>query len=153
MIGKLYTVTVGNETHSAVPNTLIEIASDAIVPTFVERLWVGQSTFDTSENLNIHVQRVTTTGTADTPTPEPLSIGDVYQGVVKTNHTIEPTYTGSTEVLIQGFNVLSGFLWTPASDDEVILVTAADLLGMKLADNAPSTAMFFSYGVTLREIN
>ena len=152
MIGKLYAVAIGNEAHSAVPNTLIEILADAVTPTFIERLYVGQNGFDTSENLEVTVGRIDTTGTGTATIPEPFSLGDVYQGVVETEATIEPTYTTAADLIIQAFNVLSGFLWTPANDDEVILVPALGLVGMKLSNEAPSTAMDFAYGCTLREI-
>lgn len=151
MIGRMYTIGIGSQAQTAA-KTLIEIASPADAVTLIERLWLKQTSFDTSENLGILVQRVTTTGTGTSTTPEPLSVGDAaYGGTVKTNMTAEPTYTAGTEVLEDGFNVLSGFLWTPASDDEVITVSPSALIGFSL-DVAPSASMNFSYGATIREI-
>ena len=132
--------------------TLIEILSAADSVTLIERLWIKQTSFDTSENLGVKVQRVTTTGTATATVPEPLQAGDTaFGGTVETNSTIEPSYTAGTEVLEDGFNVLSGFLWTPASDDEVIAVSPSTLIGFSL-DVSPSASMNFSYGCTIREI-
>ena len=151
MQGRLYTVAIGSQAQTAA-KTLIEILSAADSVTLVERLSLGQTSFDTSENLGILVQRITTTGTGTATTPEPLAVGDAaFGGVVETNSTIEPTYTAGTEILESGFNVLSGFLWTPASDDEVIVVSPSALVGFSL-DVAPSASMNFSYGCTLREI-
>ena len=154
MIGKLYTMTVGADAMAAVPLTMLEITADAIVPSLIERWWVSQQGFDTSENLEVTIGRIDTLGTGTTTiVPQPLSPGDTYQGVSAYSHTIEPTYNATGTLLIQGFNVLSGFLWTPASDDEVMLVTAATLIGMKLTTEAPSTSMDFAYGCTIREMN
>jgi len=47
--------------------------------------------------------------------------------------------------------VLSGYIWTPANDDEIIVISPGDIIGMNL-DVAPSVPMDFSYGMTLREI-
>jgi len=151
MIGRLYAVAVGAEAQTAA-KTLIEVAaaSDSVV--LVERAYISQSSFDTSENLAARIQRVTTTGTGTSYTPPPLQVGDAaFGGTVETNSTIEPTYTSSTELVEQGFNVLSGWLWTPANDDEVIVLSPSGLVGIRL-DVAPSASMNFHYGCTIREI-
>ena len=151
MIGRLYAVAVGGEAQTAA-KTLMEIASAADSVTLLERAYISQSSFDTSENLAAKVQRVTTTGTGTSHTPRPLQSGDAaFGGTVETNSTIEPTYTASTELVEQGFNVLSGWLWTPANDDEVICLSPSALVGIML-DVAPSASMNFHYGCTIREI-
>jgi hypothetical protein len=151
MIGRLYTVSIGSQAQTTA-KTLIEVASAADSVTLIERMWIKQTSFDTSENLGTKTQRITTTGTGTATTPEPLQAGDAaFGGVVKTNMTVEPTYTAGTEVIEDGFNVLSGYLWTPANDDEVITVSPSALIGLNL-DVAPSASMNFSYGCTLREI-
>jgi hypothetical protein len=147
----MYTVAIGSQAQTAA-KTLIEVASAADSVTLIERLSLGQTSFDTSENLGVKVQRITTTGTGTATVPEPMQVGAAaFGGVVETNSTIEPTYTAATEILESGFNVLSGFLWTPASDDEVIVISPSALCGFAL-DVAPSASMDFSYGCTLREI-
>lgn len=151
MIGRMYTIAIGSQAQTAA-KTLIEIASPSDAVTLVERLYIFQTSFDTSENLGTKFQRITTTGTGTASVPEPKQVGDAaYGGTVETNSTIEPTYTAATELLECGFNVLSGFLWTPANDDEVIAISPAALAGMNL-DVAPSASMNFSYGCTIREI-
>lgn len=150
MIGRLYTVAIGSQAQTAA-KTLIEVASAADSVTTIERLWIKQTSFDTSENLGVKCEDVTTTGTGTATTPVPLQTGDAaLGGTVKTNLTIEPTYSASV-YLEDGFNVLSGYLWTPASDDEVIVISPSQLAGFSL-DVAPSASMNFSYGATLREI-
>jgi len=151
MIGRLYTVAIGSQAQTTAL-TLIEVASAADSVTLIERIRIGQTSFDTSENLGTKTQRVTTTGTGTATTPEPKQVGDAaFGGTVKTNMSAEPTYTAGTEILEDGFNVLSGYLWTPASDDEVIVLSPSALVGINL-DVAPSASMNFSYGCTLREI-
>jgi len=151
MIGRLYTVAIASQAQTA-SKTLIEVASAADSVTLVERIWITQTSFDTSENLGSTTQRITTTGTGTATTPEPLQVGDsAFGGVVETNATIEPSYTAGTEILQLGFNVLSGLLWTPANDDEIITVSPSALVGINL-DVAPSASMNFSYGCTIREI-
>lgn len=151
MIGRLYAVSIAAQAQTAA-KTLVEVTSAATKVTLVERMWVTQSTFDTSENLSVKVQRITTTGTGTATTPVPMSVGDsAFAGAVETNSTVEPTYTASTVLLNQGFNVLSGFLWTPASDDEIISLAPSALVGLML-NTAPSASMSFDYGCTIREV-
>jgi len=150
MIGRLYSLAIGAQAQTAA-KTLIEIASAADSVTILERAYISQSSFDTSENLAAKVEDITTTGTGTASTPNPNQEGDAaFGGVVETNSTIEPTYSG-TVFIEQGFNVLSGWLWTPANDDEVIVIAPSQLVGVML-DVAPSGSMNFHYGCTLREI-
>lgn len=150
MIGRLYSVAIGSQAQTT-SKTLVEITSASDSVTLVERLWIKQTSFDTSENLGTKFEDVTTSGTGTATTPRPLQEGDAaYGGTVETNLTAEPTYSG-TILLEDGFNVLSGYLWTPASDDEVICISPSQISGMNL-DVAPSASMNFSYGCTIREI-
>jgi len=150
MIGREYTVAIGAQAQTAA-KTLIEILSAADSVTLLERISVTQSSFDTSENLNIKIEDITTTGTGTATTPNPYSEGDsAFGGVVETNATIEPTYSGVV-LWEEGFNVLSGYLWTPANDDEGFVISPSQLIGVRL-DVAPSASMNFSYGCVLREM-
>ena len=150
MIGRMYSVAIGSQAQTTA-KTLIEVTGAADSVTIIERLWLKQTSFDTSENLGIKLEDVTTSGTGTATTPNPLQEGDAaFGGTVETNSTVEPTYSG-TVLLEDGFNVLSGYLWTPASDDEVIVISPSQIQGFSL-DVAPSASMNFSYGCTLREI-
>ncbi len=151
MMGRLYSVTVGNEAQTTA-KTLLEVAAAADLLVTLERMWISQSSFDTSENLNAKVEDVTTTGTGSAfTTPVPLQTSDTAATLTaKTNFTIEPIYSALI-YLSQGFNVLSGWLWTPANDDEVITISPSQIAGIRL-DVAPSGSMDFSYGMIVREI-
>lgn len=149
MIGRIYTVAIGGQAQTTA-KTLMEIASAADSVTFVERVYMGQSSFDTSENLAMKIEDISTTGTGTATTPNPKQTGDAaFGGTVETNSTIEPTYSGTVYDEIP-FNVLSGALWTPGSDDEPHCISPSQLLGIML-DVAPSASMNFHYGCTLRE--
>jgi hypothetical protein len=151
MIGNVYTLAVGAEAQTTA-KTLMEIAAPADAVVTIERMYIKQSSFDTSENLAAKVQRITTTGTGTAHVPRPLESGNAaFGGTCKTNMSVEPTYTGSKELLEDGFNVLSGWLWTPANDDEIIALSPSALVGIML-DVAPSASMDFHYGATIREI-
>lgn len=151
MIGRQYAIAIAGEAQTAA-KTLLEIAAPADAVVTLERAYISQSSFDTSENLAARIARVTTTGTGTAHTPRPLQAGDAaYGGTVKTNLTAESTYTANAEIIEQGFNVLSGFLWTPANDDEIITLSPSALVGMRL-HVAPSASMNFHYGATIREI-
>ncbi len=150
MIGRLYSTSIGDEAHTAA-DTLVELAAAADMVCLIERMWISQSSFDTSENLGAKVEDITTTGTGSANTPTPFQTGDAAAtATAKTNITVEPTYSGVVYIE-QGFNVLSGWLWTPASDDEVIVISPSQLVGMML-NVAPSASMNFSYGMTFREV-
>lgn len=151
MIGNLYYIAIGAQAQTAA-KTLIEVASGAAVVTTLERAYISQNSFDTSENLGAKIQLITTTGTGTTTTAVPSQASTAAAaGTQKTNDTVEPTYTANKVLVQQGFNVLSGFLWTPANDDEVIALAPSGLLGIML-DVAPSASMNFSYGCTFRQI-
>lgn len=151
MIGNVYVIAIGAQAKTAA-NTLIEVASPSTAVTILERAYISQNSFDTSENLGCKIQLITTTGTGTTTTAVPTQSGTAAAGgTQKTNDTIEPTYTANKVLYQGGFNVLSGFLWTPANDDEVFSLAPSGLLGIML-DVAPSASMNFSYGCTFRQI-
>lgn len=151
MIGRMYGVGIASQAQTAA-KTLVEVAAPADSVVFIERAYIKQTSFDTSENLGSTFQRISSSGTGTATTPRPLQSGDAaYGGTVETNATIEPTYDAAGVLVEEGFNVLSGLLWTPANDDEVMVISPSLLWGMNL-DVAPSASMNFSYGVTIREI-
>lgn len=151
MIGSLYTLTDSSQDYSTAI-TMLELVAPANGVALLERIWIKQTSFDTSENIGTTTQRITTTGTGAATVLEPLMVAQAaYSGTGKVLFTIEPTYTADTMILEDGFNVLSGYLWTPANDDEIIVVEPGGLIGTNL-DVAPSTGMNFSYGYTVREI-
>ena len=55
MQGRMYTVAIGSQAQTAA-KTLIEVASAADSVTLIERIWIKQTSFDTSENLGTKTQ-------------------------------------------------------------------------------------------------
>jgi len=150
MIGQTYKVAIGSQAQTAA-KTLIEVAapSDAVVT--LEKIHIGQTSFDTAENLGMKVEDITTTGTGTAITPRPTMEGaSAFGGVVETNSSVEPTYSG-TVFEEEGFNVLSGLKWSAVNDEDIIAISPSQLIGVML-DVAPSASMNFSYGCTIREI-
>jgi hypothetical protein len=87
MIGRMYGFGISAQAQTTA-KTLMEIASAADGVTILERANIGQSSFDTSENMSAKIQRVTTTGTGTTSTTSvaPFQVGDAaFGGVVETN--------------------------------------------------------------------
>ena len=150
MIGRLYTLSVANQAQTAAV-TLMEITCPADAIATIERIYITQSSFDTSESLGSTTQRVTTAGTGTATTLRPVEVGSPAAGVTAaTNMSAEPTYDANGILLELGFNVLSGLLWTPANEDELLVLSPSGIVGINL-DVAPSGTMNFSYGCTVRE--
>ena len=151
MIGRIYKLAIGAQAQTAA-KCLMEIGAPADGVVFLERASITQSSFDTSENLAAKIEDVTTTGTGtdSSASVNPVQEGDAaFGGTFETNSTVDPTYSG--EVLLeQGFNCLSGFLWTPASDDEVIAISPSGLIGIQL--DVAISSMNLHYGCTIRVI-
>lgn len=151
MIGHLYTTSIGSQAQTAA-KTLIEIAAPADAVVLVERLSIKQTSFDTSENLGTKVARIDTTGTGTATTPEPFQVGNPAAGsTVKTDHTIEPTYTSGAVLVERGFNLLAGFHWFVRSDDDYIVISPSGLLGLAI-DVAPTGSTSMHYALSYREV-
>jgi len=158
-----FTVDTGTEVctsngHPFADGDLVTVSSTTTLPspllasTLYEIRDATNSTFKLAATAGGPAIDLTTTGTGTATTPRPLQSGDAaYGGTVETNSTIEPTYDANGILVEEGFNVLSGLTWTPANDDEVLVLSPSALLGVNL-DVAPSASMNFSYGATLREI-
>jgi len=150
MIGMLYSIAIGSQAATAA-KALIEVTVPADAVCLIERESITQTSFDTSENLGTRTIDVATGGTGTSTTLHPLQAGFPTSGITaETNATIPPIY-GTPVWIESGFNVLSGFLWTPANDDEVIVISPSQLAAMDL-DVTPSGSMDLSYSMTVREI-
>ena len=152
-IGQIYRINVENEQHSAA-NTLMQVQSPSDAVTIIERVSIGQRSVDTAEQLSGKIQRIATAGAGTAHTPTKTQEGfAAYGGTVTVNVTGSPLpdYTGGDLLYTESFNNLSGFLWTPASDDEVIVIKPSGILGVALT-HAPIAATNFDYGATIREV-
>lgn len=153
-IGRVY-IGAGQLTSfgATAPKTIFEVTSAAALVTTIERISITQETQDTSENVSMKLQRMSIAGTgSSTITCAKVSLGDsAFSGTVKSGPTAEGTYTASTVLYQAGYNVLSGFLWTPANDDEVFVIPPSGIVGC-LHNTALASAATFDFEVTVREI-
>jgi len=107
-------VLIGSQsTAASITDTNLEIASGTASLIRVNRLRTSQSTHKTSEQYDLQVQRVTTTGTGTSTTPlikEPSSaaLGAARIGTCKTADSVEPSYTASTVLVQAAVNSLTG---------------------------------------------
>ena len=151
MIGNIYSASVANEATTGT-GTLMTVEAPATAVNLVERVYITQSNIDSSENIGSTMQIHSADGTGTANTPHPLMAGQAaYGGTCQTNHTIEPTYTAGGVAWEQGWNLLSGLLWTPATDDEIITCSPSAGYGVNI-DVAPAGSTNMSYGMTVREI-
>lgn len=76
-----------------------------------------------ADNVVLHTaQRVTAAGTATAVTPTKLDPADAASDTVAgENHTVEPTYTASEEVLEVALNTRATFRWVAAPGYEIVI--------------------------------
>ena len=156
MIGILYSGSVGFPVDSA--RSLLGLVgtwfSQVIL---VERMWVSQTSFDQPQMLGLQVKQgdVGGSGTWENSISGKRlnpALGSSEELLSTADASVEPVYTGN--ILIEtSFDVVEGWMWTPANDDEVIVITASadSHIGLKL-ETAPSQSMDFIVGLTWREI-
>lgn len=153
MIGRLYSFATATAAISAAQD-LMELGAPADAVCLIERMYIGNSDFNTSENVSATCGlSASGTGTDEVAAGNivPLQAGDAaFAGTFESNHSIDGIPTANSIFVNQGFNVLSGWLWTPASDDEVITLSPSAVAIVRIA-TAP-TSMTLNYGMTFREI-
>lgn len=152
MIGRPYGLLIESQSQSSA-KTVMEFGAASDVVMLLMRAHIGQDSVDSSENTSTAIQRVTTsgTGTDSSASVAPLNPGDTaYSGTCETNSTIEPTYTANRVLAGSAWNLLSGFLWTPANDDEIITMAPSGIIGINL--NVAITTANLTYGATVHEI-
>ena len=150
MIGNFYWVAIAAQSQSGV-KTLIELGTTANIITFIERITLGQSSIDVSEQLSCKVQHATASGTGTATTPHKSEATPSAVGTCETNSSVEPTYAAGKVWLNEPFNILQSFKWTPSSDEEIIIIPPSLFCGIML-NTAPSEAMLFDYGCSFRQI-
>lgn len=100
-------------TAASITDTDLEIVAGTAALIEIDRIRVGQDTHKTSEQFTLQGQRITTTGTGTSTTPQldevqSAALGAARIGTCKTVDTVEPTYTASTINLQAKVNSLTG---------------------------------------------
>ncbi len=146
---RVYSV-VMNQISVSAAKTLISVVAPSTAIVVLLRAWITQDASETSEQLPILIQRGSAIGTGTAATPDKFEPGDpVAASTVKTNLTVEPTYTGNPFVN-ESFNVLNGFLYVPMPEERIILPPSG-VVGMRLDAN-PAAALTMSAGFVFGEI-
>lgn len=149
MIGHIYAVDAQQANISAA-SRLLQFTAAAAVVSLIERAYITQSNVTTSEQLEGQLARYATAGAGGTAvTPRPLNPST--PAAVTT--VVEGPGAGTTATVLWtlGFNSLIGMLWTPANDDEVIVLGGSDVAQLELTA-AGATGANLRFGATIREI-
>lgn len=150
-IGRLVYASAQSDANTGAGTEMLLTAGAGAV--FVlERAAISQTSQDTSEQAEGSIRSFAIGSTGGDAVTE---VATDSTATVSTAVTVEGTIAiteGSsteTEYYTQGWNLLSGFLWTPASDDEAILV---DLSGtLDIAIPTTQTSLVWDCSVTFRE--
>ncbi len=135
--------------------TLFYIETHATKPIEIYSCKVDCTNEDTSEQIHLELNRISSLGTptATTDVPKPTEeSSSAYGGVCKVNVTAsEPTYDDISDAIAQGgTNKLGGWEYAPMPEERVI-VGAADDVGLSLVD-AVANSSTLSFEITFREI-
>ena len=151
MIGRMVMASDTSDANTgAGTEMLLTAAAGAVF--ILERAAISQTSQSTSEQAEASIRKFAIGSTGGDAVVEVTSDSTAtISTVVTIEGTIAITEGSSTENVYyrQGWNVLSGFLWTPASDDEGIL---ADLAGtIDIAIPTTQTSLTWDVSVTFRE--
>lgn len=159
MLGRLYYCADQSDSNTGNGTEMLVVAATGTI-LFCERAAISQSTKDTSEQMEASLRSFATASSGGDPVTEvPADANDVAASFTATVEGAMAITEGSgTETVFyrQGFNILSGFLWTPANDDEVILINTSTIGGVDTLDlvlpTTADTAVVWSCHLSIREL-
>lgn len=154
-MARVYTVSMDAVAVSAAQD-LFTLLCSSTVPIEVHSVNLDQKTLTSWEARDITFKRVPSavTVTAGTSiTPRPMLPNDTASVVTATiNNTTLATSSGTiTTLLASDFNVLNGFYWSPAGQDDRIVLAPSSAFCVRLGNN-PSASMTVSGSVTFSEL-
>ena len=124
----------GSQTLTTSATTALGVTSNTST---VQRNWVYELTFGNvgtpADQVSIiTVQRVTAPGTATSVTPTRLDLADrEAQAVAGENHSSEPTYTSTEELMEVPLNHRATFRWVAPPNGEIVCpATSGDGIGI-----------------------
>jgi len=127
--------------------TVMQLTAAATHVVEILRMWVTQESSTASAQTAVSVVRQTDAGTMTAITEvEHASAGPADATAFRTA-TVEPTTTDT--ILIEGFNVLNGWLYLPVPEER-IWIPPSGSVGLKFPDVPPSVT--YNYGITWREV-
>jgi hypothetical protein len=113
----------GNQTLTTGAESALSVGSNASTAqrNKIFELWIANEGVP-ADNLVIHtVQRCSALGTSTAVTPTKLDPADrAAQAAAGENHTVEPTYTASEELLEIPLNTRATYRWVAAPGGEIV---------------------------------
>lgn len=146
-------IVIGSQsTAASTTDTNIEITAASTKLVRIVRMRSTQVTHKTSEQYQIFLQRVTTTGTGTAYTPllkEPNSGAVGFSAEVASS--VEPTYTASTILVQAAVNSLAGrdIVYPPGME---IYIAPSALMGMYVTTPSGTTTATYVFEMELEEI-
>lgn len=146
---RVYTVSLDGVSVSAA-KSLIRLSAPSSMVLVILRAWLEQQAVETSEQLEVLLQRASTNGTGSASVPEKHEVGDpVATATAVDNLTVEPTLTAKPLVR-DSFNVLNGWVYVPVPEERIWIPPSGRLV-LKL-NNAPAAALTMTAGITFGEV-
>jgi len=151
MIGRMVSASAVSDSNTGAGTELLMSGTAGHVFA-LERAALSQISLDTSEQADASIRSFAIGSTGgDAVTERAQDTSATVSTVVTVEGTIAIAEGSSTETIFyhQGWNLLSGFLWTPASDDEGIIMDISEELD--LAIPGTNVANTWHCDVTFRE--
>ncbi len=141
--------------------TLVFINPDSDVGIEILRCWIGQDGTETAEQQRVALEtQVSGFPTLTSVGPVPHLLGATSLIVGATNGAvgtsgIDASAEGAgakTEIIVDNFNNLNGYLWLATPEERIILrASASSGFGLQL-QSTPTTLTGWSFGVTFAEL-
>ncbi len=138
----------GTNTLAATGDTALSIIGNAATP---RRHWIEALTLmikgtPADNNSDWIVQRATAEGTATEVVPTRDDVADAEASAnVGENHTVEPTYTATEELLELSLNHRASFRWVAVNEKRRLVTPATASAGLGIITEHPSATV--DYGV------
>ena len=153
--GNVYTFSrTGMSISTAI--TVLQLAAAAAKPVEILRAWASQQTSTTSVQAGITLVRktgaatVTIAASTDIKKANPSDgTSSVQLGTALTGYTATVEGTDGDQLIVDGFNILSGWLYLPVPEERIV-VPGGGILGLKFLTT--QTAATYSVGLTYREL-
>lgn len=143
MSKRTYVVTMDAVAQTAT-KILAQIVAGASNPLEIIKATITQEDITTSDQSSAQILRMTAAATVTAFTPVKFNSNDSAASTTTGTGTNASTAGTEGDILVsEGFNLLTGFMWTPSFDEERIIVPASGIVALKL-NTAPASSTTFS---------
>lgn len=120
----------GTDTNTA-GTTQVELRSTTAIRPRIYDFIISSNATPADNSGEYALRRTTTVGTSTPFTPVAIDPGDpAATGAFAVNHSAEPTYTASSDLLHFATNQRATFRWVAAPEGEIVLPAAANGAGL-----------------------